>query len=136
MLHRGDVSLRNGVEDVAHKEVTLRMAIRQERRAVHYMFIRHEKTLRTFTHTKRSNLKKLRSFVLSHTQSTFVLSHTHFRTFTHNPSYFHTRYVRNTVLFTMSCKEFSELNTDSNTTLTPVPVDNFYKAPFPDRADV
>ena len=70
VLHRGHVSLRGSIENIADKKVCLLHPIRQKRGTV----------FRSFTHHTTT-------FVVSHTKSTsFVVSHTIFRSFTHHLS--------------------------------------------------
>ena len=125
MFHRGHVSLGNGIEDVADEEVTLRIAIRQKRGAIDCGFIGHRDDFRTFTHSKAGGTRNPCLFVLSHTRGGFVLLPTLYRTFTHDRSYFHTRTAINSRDISISCAEFSKLNTESNPYLTPRPVDKF-----------
>lgn len=129
MFHRGHVSLGNGIEDVADEEVTLRIAIRQKRGAIDCGFIGHRNAFRTFTHSKAGGTRNPCLFVLSPTQGSFVLLPTLLRTFTHGLSYFHTRIFRNSDNVSIACVTFSKLNTESNTYLTPRPVDNFDTCP-------
>src|SRR5208337_3556536 len=110
MLHRGHVALGSRIEDIADEQVAGRATVGQERGAPTVQLIAVNRLFRHFTHHTEIFVispTQSRGFVISHTGTAFVISHTAFRHFTHHLSSFHPPAISDLAVLSMRCRMLS-----------------------------